>query len=794
MARRSLKASTIGIEKAKRAFKIREWTQEYLASEVGLETRQPIWKFFTGKPIERQSFMEICFQLGLDWQEIAELPTRGAPTEKKLYWDSWQDIDALVQMVRALRSDKIQAQCATMRLLDIAQPIELEDIYVDVNIQNNITSQRWLDIFELQGLFCEKLDHFPWDQICQELVPALQAVATYPKLMVLGKPGSGKTTFLQHIATQCNQGKFLSNRIPIFIRLKNFAEDARETGDSSLLNYITQELAYFGASDQQIQTLLAHGRVLILLDGLDEIPEDDSGEIVKKIRKLSEEYYKNQFIITCRIGAQQCRFDSFTDIEIADFDSSQIEAFVQKWFVNVGRNSTEQAKAKASQFILKLQLSENWQIRELAVTPLLLNLVCCVFQSRSNFPARQVELYKQGLDILLNRWDEVRNIKRNEIYGHLSLPHKLKLLSQIAAITFKQELYCFTKSNVRQYITEYLRNLPTAQADDPEVLQLNSEAVLKSLLAQGLLVEQARGIYSFSHLTFQEYLTATNIVATPEPKILKEKLIDLVSHVTEPRWRKVFLLTAGMLGHAPDLLQLMKQHINALVSCDEQLQQFFIWLNQKSLSVEAPYKTAAIRAFYLTLVLPRDVTIARDLTLSLAIDPRLAGNLATDLTVDLALNRALSLSLALPADPTLDRVLALSFALTYDIDIFCDCEFEQSLQQLKKQLTAPDQGRENLKKWWNANGQTWVEKLRSLMLRCRNIGHQWQFNKKQNELLKQYYAANQLLVDCLKVGCEVTPTGREQILETLLLPTTRTSGGTPEKEVYLVTNSVLKLW
>lgn len=82
MARRSLKASTLGIEKAKRAFQVREWTQEYLASEVGLETRQPIWKFFTGKPIERQSFMEICFQLGLDWQEIAERPTGGAVTEK----------------------------------------------------------------------------------------------------------------------------------------------------------------------------------------------------------------------------------------------------------------------------------------------------------------------------------------------------------------------------------------------------------------------------------------------------------------------------------------------------------------------------------------------------------------------------------------------------------------------------------------------------------------------------------------------------------------------------------------
>jgi predicted NACHT family NTPase len=791
MARRSLKASIVGIEKAKRAFQIREWTQEYLASEVGLETRQPIWKFFTGKPIERQSFMEICFQLGLDWQEIAELPTGGAPTEKKLDWDNCHDIDALVEMVRKQRSDKIQAQCATMRLLDISQPIELEDIYVDVNIQNNITSQRWLDIFELQG-FSKEFDRFPWEQ-CQELVPALQVVATYPKLMVLGKPGSGKTTFLQYIATQCNQGKFQRDRIPIFLRLKNFSEDARETGDFSLLNYITQELAYFGICDPQIQTLLAHGRVLILLDGLDEIPEEDNAEIVKKIRKLSEEYYKNQFIITCRIGTQQYRFEGFTDIEIADFDSSQIEAFVQKWFVKVGRNSTEQAQVKACQFMQKLQLSENRHIRELAVSPLLLNLVCCVFQARSDFPARQVELYKQGLDILLNRWDQVRSIKRDSIDRDLSLPHKLKLLSQIAAITFKQERYCFTKSNVRQYIMEYLRNLPTVQAD-PEVLQLNSEAVLKSFLAHGLLVERARGIYSFSHLTFQEYLTARNIVTSPEPEILEEKLIELVSHVTEPRWRKVFLLTAGMLGHAPDLLQLMKQHIDALVGADEQLQQFLIWLNQKSLSVQVPYKAAAIRAFYLTLVLPRDLSIARDLTLSLAIDPKLAGNLASDLTVDLALNRALSLSLALVADPTLDRVLALSFALTYDIDIFCDCEFEQSLQQLKKQLPAPDQGTERLKKWWNANGQTWVEKLRSLMLGYRNIGHQWQFSDKQKEALKQYYAANQLLVDCLKVACEVSPTVREQISETLLLPITRTSGDASDTNVYLATGNVVKLW
>lgn len=525
MARRSLRASTTGIEKAKKAFQIREWTQEYLASEVGLETRQPIWKFFTGKPIERHTFMEICFQLSLDWQEIAQLPTEFLPRMNKHDWHKCGDIDAGVEIVRSRHRDKIQAQCATMRLLDIAQPIRLEDIYVDVHILNNITSQRWLDIFDLQSCV-QEFGGFNFSQGSQERVTAMQAATTYPKLMLLGKPGSGKTTFLQYIATQCNQGNFLPDSIPVFIRLKNFAEDARETGDFSLFNYITQELAYFGTSEEQIQTLLTEGRVLILLDSLDEIPEDDRPEIVKKIRKFSEDYYKNQFIITCRIGTAEYQFDSFTDIEIADFDFSQIEAYVQKWFVNVGRNSILKGKVLATKFIQKLQLSENRQIRELASTPLLLNMVCCAFQARSDFPAKGVELYKQALVILLNRWDEVRSIKRDKIY-HLSLPDKLKLLTHIATISFNQKLYFFTKSNLRQYIADYLRNLSTVQVGK-ELVQLNSEVVLKSLKADGILVEQARGIYSFSHLGFQEYLTAKNIVASPKPEILLDNLnIDI---------------------------------------------------------------------------------------------------------------------------------------------------------------------------------------------------------------------------------------------------------------------------
>ncbi|MEH2414928.1 NACHT C-terminal helical domain 2-containing protein [Nostoc sp.] len=253
--------------------------------------------------------------------------------------------------------------------------------------------------------------------------------------------------------------------------------------------------------------------------------------------------------------------------------------------------------------------------------------------------------------------------------------------------------------------------------------------------------------------------------------------------MTEPRWRKVFLLTAGMLDNPTYLLQLIKQHIDGLVAFDKQLQEFLIWLEQKSVSVQTPYKSAAIRAFYLTLVFPDGLSLADDLALCIAIESRLASNLAPDLNIDQALNCALHLSLALYRDPTLDRVLALNFAFPDDRVVYNPelqreanlSPLRESLQQLKEKLPVPVQGTEQLKQWWNANGQAWTETLRSVMLRYRNIGHQWQFSEQQKKVLKQYYTANQLLVNCLNSSCEVTSPVREKILETLFLPVTRAS-------------------
>lgn len=78
-------------------------------------------------------------------------------------------------------------------------------------------------------------------------------------------------------------------------------------------------------------------------------------------------------------------------------------------------------------------------------------------------------------------------------------------------------------------------------------MELDTGAVLRSIEAQhGLLVERARGIYSFSHLTFQEYFTAKHFVDSSGSQALE----NLANHITESRWREVFLLTAEMMPNA----------------------------------------------------------------------------------------------------------------------------------------------------------------------------------------------------------------------------------------------------
>ncbi|WP_414582720.1 NACHT domain-containing protein [Scytonema sp. PCC 10023] len=761
MTGRSLCCSPKGIKTAERALIRCSLTQKALAEDLEI-TRQPIGKFFTGKPVDRNLFVQICDRLDLEWEEVVAEPPSEPEVEAEQ--DHNIDIDVLVKEVREKIKPLIQERCDTMRVLEMTQPMGLNDIYTSVNILEKISGRRRLEIDKLlQECEYEDFDRLGLGRITQETVPGLEAVNKHSKLMILGKLGAGKTTFLKYLAIQCIGGEFHSHLVPIFITLKDFAEAANKPG---LLEYITLLVGQAsrlplvkGGQDAHprntllIEKLLSQGRILIILDGLDEIREEDSSQVLKEIRDFSDQYRDNHFVMTCRIAAREYTFEKFTEVEIADFDDEQIATFASNWFKD---------KAVKPEIFIKL-LKENNRIEELAQSPLLLTLLCLVFEESGDFPANRSELYKEGLDALLKKWDAKRGIYRDQLYKKLLNQRKEDLLSKIALITFEGGNYFFKQKVAEYYITEYIRNLPDANTD-PEALQLDSERILKSIEAQhGILVERAKGIYSFSHLTFHEYFTARELVVCKQSS--EEALQNLVTHMMEKRWREVLFLALGMSPSADRLLLLMKEKVDGLVTADKKLQQFFMWVSQKSSSVDVPYKPGAVQAFYFEsdLELDRHLNFARELARELV----RARDLTRDDDCDLDLDRALSLALSHARE--FDLKCALSLALDRALDYALDINLKQALQQLKEKLPNSKDSKK-IQQWWQANGQAWIEQLRIVMIKYRNIGYDWQFSGQQKELLKQYYDAIKLLVDCLNSDCYVSREVRQKIEDELLLP------------------------
>lgn len=755
---RSFHASSLGAKRALKALDAKGWTKKYL-SDCTQCSRPTLHKFFKGESVDKEIFQNICSALELEWKEIAELP---AYTE-----DTVDTVDSLVETVRQKIHDDIEYLCGAIRVLEMTHPVKLEAIYTTVNIQ-------------------EEYKDFELKRFTHQRLPALQLVDMHSRLMLLGKPGSGKTTFLKRLATLCNEGRYQSQYVPTFITIKHWAE---EKGKPDLLNYITQQWKCdISCKTETVSTIVSQGRALILMDGLDEVRSEDRSRVLQEIRDFAITFRSCQLVITCRTAAQEYTFEQFTEVEIADFDNGQIADFAHKWF------AVEKRSNRADNFLQKL--IENPRIMELANNPLLLTLLCLVFNEANDFPLRRSDLYEEGCSVLLKRWDAKRNIERDQVYRTLSHSRKRKLLSYIAFQTFANDEDVYRKKTIEKHIENYMRTLSGA-SEDSEALQLDSEAILKSIVAQhGLLTPRLCGMYSFSHLTFQEFLTAQKIVDSSTD--LEKSLQELVSHITQKRWREVFLLTAEMLDSADMLIWLMKTQIDSILSKYKKIQEFLIHLNEKEVSVETPYNSTAVRAFYFALAFPLGQALYRDFELMHSLDKGLYERLnqARDLDRNYALTSDLACFIRIDGNieynsdhisdfilefdliRTLDRAHTLdcdssrTAVLTRDLDVLIrdsELELQESLQRLKEQLPVSTNN-QDLKLWWRTNGSAWANGLRSLIKENRGIGYNWQFSDEETEKLQQYYDATRLLVDCLNSNSYITQSVGEEVKSSLLLP------------------------
>jgi adenylate kinase family enzyme len=670
--------------------------------------------------------------------------------------------------------DCVANLCSTTRVFGQAQPISLDDIYTAVQV---LKSPQALRRFSIDQLRDDREMLQPHDRVS---ALALVQASRRRRFLILGKPGAGKTTYLRYLARQAALGKL--NKIPIFVTLRDWAAT-----DKDLLSYIIDqfELCHFDNARAYVNHLLEDtDKALVLLDGLDEIRQvgDLRAKAIGEIRNFSLRYSQAHILVTCRVAATDYTFERFTYVEIADFDDDQIKAFVEKWFQD---NPT-----KRDAFLTELALPEHRGLHELACVPLLLTMLCLAFDVNTAFPKRRVEIYEDALDALLRKWDSVRNIRRDEIYQGLSVRRKHQMFAHIAAEASVEGEYLLPQREVEIQIVDYLENLPGA--DKPSGVQIDGAAVLKAIEAQHcILIERAHRIYSFAHLTFQEYYTARYIVENAAQDTLQR----LVAYAPNDRWREIILLTASLLGEADVLFDHFFPFLDSLVQGRgrrERVGEFLAWAARKAASLEADRRTPAIRSCYVCLAMntQRHYELAYTIARSFDLDPVL-GFL---IRLDRALQTAQKTTQNIDADKshefshtlrhTLDRIPNPDLALDISLHLISRIAFIPSLVQVLDWSLEDARSRakrldmdlhsalgtlrvSSTPEGLLTNRRIFVEDLRKIMIQHRDIGYPWAFHLDPADVLSQYLTTTNLLVECLNLAYV---TDRTAIERRLLLP------------------------
>jgi hypothetical protein len=202
-------------------------------------------------------------------------------------------------------------------------------------------------------------------------------------------------------------------------------------------------------------------------------------------------------------------------------------------------------------------------------------------------------------------------------------------------------------------IVEYLRHIPPGRAAE----EIDGEEVLKAIEAQhGIFIERARGVYSFAHLSFQEYFAAKHIVENTAQGIIRK-------HFTEPRWREVFLLTASLLDDADGFFEHWLAMLAQMAEAEPTMAMLVDWAETEN-QTRQPGRSdpASWRAGYLFLALSLDI----DIHIALDLDLTRLRHHSHPFNLDIV--RARELALALTYDLDTDLELNRARTNTYTLD------------------------------------------------------------------------------------------------------------------------------
>ncbi|MGB5634521.1 MAG: NACHT domain-containing protein, partial [Waterburya sp.] len=254
---------------------------------------------------------------------------------KTLHGDFSQSLSNDKKVAAALKTyiNKYQNRYGLIRLLGMTQSIKLESIYTPIKFLDSLSIRRFDSINDLEASYRQGGKRsFEIGRRTDE--DGIIVANNNQYLMVLAGPGAGKSTFLRRVGLEAlkgERGKFEHRCIPVMLELKRF-----DKPQVNLIEAIAQEFSHFGfpPSTEFVVKALETGKLLVLFDGLDEVPKEQFHKVIDSIDAMVAQYEHNRFIASCRIAAYRrgsC-LQNFKDIEVAEFDERQIRQFIDNWF------------------------------------------------------------------------------------------------------------------------------------------------------------------------------------------------------------------------------------------------------------------------------------------------------------------------------------------------------------------------------------------------------------------------------------------------------------------------------